>query len=1131
MTPAQYQRAQEIMELLDSRPSESTDTLISDYSEGDATIEQAVRKMLDMRERQTFADVMSDDVIEAARRQREELLRSSKGRSPGNFSIETIGPYRVVREIGRGGMGIVYECEQTSPRRRVAVKVVDSLRNVATLEARLKAEAQIQGRLQHPGIAQIYDAGIAQIGTTTRPYIVMELIDGTPMQAYAGDPKRSVRDQLELIAHIADAMASAHSRGVIHRDLKPDNVLVLPEGQPKILDFGIARLVDDVTIAMTTMTQDGQILGTLAYMAPEQLSGKSANVGPPADVYALGAMAYELIAGHPPLQLADMSLSAAFRAIELEEPIGIRRLNKSIEADVETIIGKCLCREPERRYANAGELADDIRRFLCNRPILARAPTRRYRATKFVRRNRLLVAGVAATTLSLAAGLIGMSFFASGQHRARLVAQQEETRARQKELDAIRGVLAGAAALSETGSLWEAAKQLHSIDPDSRGWEWDHTALMLPWLVEMPSIRRELDPQTKVDTRRFVNDTQIFRYTRETGEGELLNVFTGDVTPLDTGGRRISHELIPIRQVSGKIGLIFDDGDMGLLSIDSGVFEPIDFQEQLPPSRTCVSPDGRIVVAWGRGAVAVYDDGKAVFTDDMIQPPDSPYWGHPVFDPNGQWLCLLPNSGEEGPICLDTKTWEVISRGPSSNYILNAVVSNDGNHLYLASYDSGIRVFAMPGFEPVTEIHPELGFTRQVVISPDGDLLLFSAYDLKQLIFYSLGTNQIIRRMPIGAPSFHDMPVFSPDGSLIAAHSPDNVHTWIIDRDHLELPRVTHLSGHESWIYQLAVSPDGSLLASAAPQGDIILWDLMINEVVARIRRQTDKGDGATAFYMNAPLLFADDGDTLVFAELNDEQNAKGLGELNLRTGERSWTRADSLEQMLDVAAGERGNSPGNLYHHAAVLPNKRILQSQASSLYEQKLMTRAIGAPASEASVLGVTRAEVTTGVALHPSNDVYAAGEYLMIRIRDARTDEVLFEIDEASSGGTYNLAYSPDGSRLVIGTKDGRVLLFETEFYKKVAEFEVEGMPEGADRNYVYNVAWTPDGKRLVTCAQNSIRILESEHPRLRLTKRAEWEQELNEARRGEGTPAAERMIDIERWVSSRIAQKNAAPPGLE
>lgn len=206
-------------------------------------------------------------------------------------------------------MGTVYAAVQDRPRREVALKVISGGgRSVAA--QRFEAEAETLGRLRHDGIAQVYGAGIEHTPFGLQPYFAMELVEGEPLDEYASSCGLGTRGKAALIARVADAMEHAHRKGVVHRDLKPENVLVTAEGQPKVLDFGIARIVGDSTLAATTMTREGQILGTLAYMAPEQLTGQSSDVDARADVYALGAMLFELVCGHPPLQVAGLSLSA-----------------------------------------------------------------------------------------------------------------------------------------------------------------------------------------------------------------------------------------------------------------------------------------------------------------------------------------------------------------------------------------------------------------------------------------------------------------------------------------------------------------------------------------------------------------------------------------------------------------------------------------------------------------------------------------------------------------------------------------------------------------------------------------------------------------------------------------------------
>ena len=306
-----------------------------------------------------------------------------------------VGGYTIVRRIGAGGMGTVYEAIQTSPRRSVALKVLRDALTSERARARFELEAEALGRLRHPGIAQIHEAGTADTPLGPRPYIAMELIEGEPID-------RSLRGaalerRVDALADVCDGVHHAHQRGVVHRDIKAANVLVDADGRPRVVDFGIALIYGE--------TAPGDLAGSLGAMSPERLGDARTDTG--VDVYALGVLAYELLGGAPAHDLRGLDLREAAELIRTTTPEPLGRLDPRLRGDLEAIVARAMAPDPERRYQSAAQLADDLRRWRRHEAVSVRAPTLGYLASRLVRRHRVASVAIGVAAVALVAGSAG----------------------------------------------------------------------------------------------------------------------------------------------------------------------------------------------------------------------------------------------------------------------------------------------------------------------------------------------------------------------------------------------------------------------------------------------------------------------------------------------------------------------------------------------------------------------------------------------------------------------------------------------------------------------------------------------------------------------------------------------------
>ncbi|MCG8408672.1 MAG: serine/threonine-protein kinase [Phycisphaerales bacterium] len=445
VTPEEFKRAEELFQTARKLDPSERGAFLKQASVNHEALEQRVKAMLKEHDRPPeflkTSNIKEGQTLKTSESSRANCLEFNVG--------QRVDGYTIVRKIAEGGMGTVYQAEQEKPKRTVALKIIRPLYASEQMLRRFELEAEVLGRLQHPGIAQIYEAGTADTGRGPQPFFAMEFIRGQTLLKYTTEKQLGIRQRFELVARICDAVHHAHQKGVIHRDLKPSNILVVDEGaegprdrgiqgrpssvsssvprplgpsnpssvQPKILDFGVARATDGDIQRTTLETEVGQLIGTLPYMSPEQVSGDSRMLDTRSDVYSLGVILYELSAGRVPYEVRNHSIPEAIRRIREEEPSRLSSIDARLRGDIETIVAGALEKDKARRYQSAAELAADIRRYLCDQPIVARPPSAIYQLRKFAKRHKAVVGGMVAVFVALAVGIVA-------EHRQRVAAER-----------------------------------------------------------------------------------------------------------------------------------------------------------------------------------------------------------------------------------------------------------------------------------------------------------------------------------------------------------------------------------------------------------------------------------------------------------------------------------------------------------------------------------------------------------------------------------------------------------------------------------------------------------------------------------------------------------------------------------
>lgn len=1079
-----YKRAQAVIDQLLDAQDKDRETLLKRLVEGDKELEVEVRSLLAGLDRVDAHHPMSDQQLNEQRRRLDAII--DKPIPLPTKHIERIGEYDILGVLGEGGMGVVYRAVQSRPKRDVALKVIDVLRADGEIEKRFKAEAEIQGRLQHPGIVQVYEAGVTHIGHTNRPYIAMELVDGVSLVKFADRNGLSTDGKLELLAKVADAVGYAHTRGVVHRDLKPENILVRSDGQPKVLDFGIARLTSDATLVATTMTRGGELLGTLAFMAPEQFSGSE--ITPATDVYALGVIAFELIAGRPPLELSKLSIAAAMKLIDIQVSPKLRDVVPDVDRDIETVVSKCLRMEPDHRYQNASELADDLRRLLVDRPITARPPDTMYLTRKYIKRNRIFVGGVIATMITLIAGVIVASVFAVGQFEAQVLAKASEREARLQQTMLAGDQFQSAVGMSASGDVFGSIEVLEDIPDWLHGWGWEMLASGLP---------RWMPGDYEFGGISYIN--YVGPENLRSGSPNSFSIHGTHV--LTVAGRRL-HKWDPIAQTdqilfpelsidqiiqgySANSALIqiaitaSEHGTLGerkLLNIDTDELHSIPVELQ-PNPWTDIEYSAEFNIAIWKHSYEHTDDPDLLrtmyFWDERngTQPFLRSYKIQYIktkykidgANQNILWASGIDSEGETASeiIIFDSDSGQVVKSIDTSRVPPILCPIPGRNEIAIGSYNFSMGASVKLYNLKTLELSRTLDFNGYVVASvPRLDALVVQCPD-KSFRLISAEDGQVLQEYFVGHPTEQSSTRIREDcmmydDELLLAFGPKPFRPVLVDTLDPEsgLKPLRSTLPHEGDTYNMAVSPGGGLLATYHPaENTLCILDARSSEVLV-----TYEPVHRHSRIYDTQLYFTKDF-SLVSSRYLSHREHGSLESRNLMTGELDLL--DEQETIAGVLICELDRLiPGQqLSARAVVHPSGNGLVLNNSG-WEGKLNY-------IESDGMRTVNNQIPTAEGLAISPD----GKHIVI-VAEGAVEFFDFDTSERIAPPLRDrdrllcASYSPDGKTLAVGTYDGRIMVFETEFYTKLFDFVAAPQDVQLDKNhkYVYMLTWSPDGSTL-------------------------------------------------------------------
>ena len=991
--------------------------------------------------------------------------------------------YEIESVLGRGGMGVVYKARHIALKRTVALKMVLAGGHAGPRElARFRIEAEAVARLQHPNIVQIHEVGEAG----GHPYCALEFVEGCNLAKTLDGKPMPARAAAKLVETLARAMQLAHSRNVVHRDLKPANIMLAVDGTPKITDFGLARRMDSDSGA----TLAGAVMGTPSYMAPEQASGHAHDAGPSADVYALGAILYDCLAGRPPFK--GRTIVETLDQVRTQEPTAPSRLQRRIPLDLETICLKCLRKEPEQRYASAAELADELGRYQLGEPILARPVGRTERAVKWVKRNPVVAGAAVAVLLALAAGTT-LSYLKYRETEVALgktdEALKEEAKQRQvadsardtarREQQAERWGRYRSNIATASGALHlqnnnAARMALEDAPEEHRNWEWKHLVNQLDGASRVLAgpggavSACVLSPSGMQVAVCGTNQNEVFVY--DVATGKLDAVLRGHSAPVSS---------VVYRPDGKQLASTGNDQTIRLWDPETGRQTALlKLEVATVPDRDALltyNADGSRIASFSRQSEAASRLWDSVTGKVIAELGERVEGGSAVaMSPDGKRVASASGSGEYLSLSDAVTGRKLAVCGPHAKGTLHFAFSPDGNRIasttggiiYLWDGATGKRVAEMRGHAKMSGFH--------LHFSPDGSRLLSgSDHPENAPRLWNVETGVLLEVLP-GHTNATVHAGFSPDGNLVATASLDqSARLW--DGNTGKYSAV--LRGHTGKLSHVLFSPNGMRLVTAADDATLRLWDARTGDLVRVLRGH---GDG---FHPNCRPVFTPDGSRLVSGSADGtvriwdmtlvERNGilKGhesfvydvaFSPNNEQVASTGW---DGTARLWDASTGVQTGLP--LKHETEIVTSVSYRRDghRLATLQRERGITVWDVSSRKSTQILPMPNNgwEAVPRASLNPAGTLVAAGCFEgSVSLREVDTGREIARFvrhDKHSIDATFH----PDGSLLATTGVDGTVRLWDVATSAPVATMR-------GHTAEVWRVAFTADGKLLASCSSD-------------------------------------------------------------